>query len=571
MNNPSGTNNPTENIQGAAAWWQNAPWLEVLGIFLFATAVRFIYLDHTPLHDELYHVLAARSWLENGTFAIGDGSYTRSRYFTVMVAGAFYLFGESLWVARLPSLLAGSLLVAVVYIWTRWSMGRTTAILASLFIIFSPLAMYLSQYARFYSLQSLLVTSAAFAFYYLLHRPSLSMAVKVLWSIVIVIFLAFAKHLQITTLVALAGMGLWFFCYGVYQYVQKPKAQRKPWGILLLAFAGAGVLAIVAVLNGTAAHYLAVLTNTPHWGDVAGGSPNLRFYHYWLLEEYPALWSLFPLMAMLALAKKPGPIVFCLMIFVVAFVVHSFGGFKAPRYFSYVMPFLFIIWACALAELFPYLQKQVRKIVDNENQPFYPLMWRNLQGKAILSVVVLFFMISTPAFPLMLKMLTKADATWPEDAGYRGAADWRAAANTLQGKIDVDELVLTTSGVMALYYLGRFDIEVNDSNLRETRNATEFSRDYRTGRLMISTPQSLETLMSCYARGIIVGEERRFLHAPNLVPADTVAFVLKVMDEVKMPENSKMVAYRWKNDEAILTESCPSNLKSNPSSKNPES
>lgn len=547
---------------GQSGWrkssWGTRYWYDALALFFLAAAVRFIGLDHTPLHDELYHVLAAQSWLENGSFAIDEGSYTRSRFFTVLVAGFFYLFGDSLLAARLPSFIAGSLLVPVVYVWTRWSIGRSAALLAGLLLVFSPLMIHISQYARFYALQGLLIASATFIFYYLLHhnfrRHTTLMRTALLGFVGFALLLA--NHLQITTMIAVAGIGLWFFVFVLYQLMRAPKASRKPWIVLLAGFAGLGLVAVAALFNGTAEFYWQSLNNTPHWGKSAEGSLNIRFYHYWLLEEYPALWSLFPVLALLGMAKKPAPVLFCLSIFVVAFAFHSIAGFKAQRYFSYLMPFLFIIWAAGGSVLLPFLGQQVKKILEGEWAPLKRFMPPALQYGVFISTALIFFLLSTPAFPLVARMLTRADASWPENALYRGAADWQAAANALQGKIGREDLLITTSGVMARYYLGRYDVELNESNMLEVDSGKEFSRDYRTGHALISSGQSLKKLMQCYPRGFLVAEERRFLRAPRIVPPQTVILVKQTMTQMKMPRDSKMLAYMWENDEAKLTDEC---------------
>ena len=172
-------------------------WPEAAVLFLLALAIRFVNLDHTALHDELYHVLAARSWLDQGVFAIDGGSYTRGSLFTM--------------------------LVVVVYLWTHWSMGRLTALLASLFLIFSPLEIYLSQYARFYALQGLVFASAAFIFYFLVCSKSLNIAARTGLLVVVAVLLAVGVRLQVITLVGVAGMTLWFFCYTLYRCLQLPR------------------------------------------------------------------------------------------------------------------------------------------------------------------------------------------------------------------------------------------------------------------------------------------------------------------------------------------------------------
>ena len=71
----------------------------------------------------------------DGVPRIGDGVYERAQLFTMIVPWFFQQFGESLVVARLPSAIAGSLLVIAVYVWTRsvpevWLLGLLLCLVA---------------------------------------------------------------------------------------------------------------------------------------------------------------------------------------------------------------------------------------------------------------------------------------------------------------------------------------------------------------------------------------------------------------------------------------------------------
>jgi len=62
---------------------------------LVALAVRSVNPGHPPCIDELNHVFAAGSLLEDGTLTIHDGvAYARARLFTRLVAGFFFLLAR---------------------------------------------------------------------------------------------------------------------------------------------------------------------------------------------------------------------------------------------------------------------------------------------------------------------------------------------------------------------------------------------------------------------------------------------------------------------------------------------
>src|SRR3546814_4317252 len=86
-------------------------WIQVSILFLVLVLLRVAQIDREPHFDELYHLLAARSWAAEGTLRIAEGIYDRTPLYTIMLGWLFRLFGDGLVVARLPSVLFGSLWV----------------------------------------------------------------------------------------------------------------------------------------------------------------------------------------------------------------------------------------------------------------------------------------------------------------------------------------------------------------------------------------------------------------------------------------------------------------------------
>ena len=61
----------------------------------------------------------------------------------------------------MPSVIAGSLLVVAVFLWTRSVAGSLAAWIAALFVALAPISIQVSQFARFYALQGLVFWLAA--------------------------------------------------------------------------------------------------------------------------------------------------------------------------------------------------------------------------------------------------------------------------------------------------------------------------------------------------------------------------------------------------------------------------
>lgn len=139
--------------------------LAVLALLLGSLLIRLVGLGSPPEFDEMYTVLAAHGWSIDGEPRIAEGLYDRARLFTMIVAWFFNGLGESIVVARLPSVIAGSLLVVAVFLWTRAVAGNLAAWIAALFVALAPISIQVSQFARFYALQGLVFWLSAIGVY----------------------------------------------------------------------------------------------------------------------------------------------------------------------------------------------------------------------------------------------------------------------------------------------------------------------------------------------------------------------------------------------------------------------
>ena len=536
---------------------KHTQWYSGLAVFLCALLVRVLHLDHTPLYDEMYHVLAAQSWLRDGSLSIGDGLYERGRYFTLLVAGFFRLFGETLTVARLPSVIAGSLMVAATYSWLSASAGKMPALIGAVLLVFSPISIFLSQFARFYALHALLVVLASYAIYYLVAAQQRTSSGRLIAIFSAPVLLWFAYQLQVTTMIALAGLALWcglFYLPAAVAWLQR-QGVRKACLIVFLAVAII-VLFLLGAGDRLAAMWGRLLHESPHWAGGADGDHNLRFYYYWLLNEYPTLWSLFPIAVIIALVKYPRPAFFSSCIFITAFILHSIAGFKAYRYFGYAMPYLFIIFSLALAAIYPALKKLIVDFIACLPFASMSVRMKKLQYRAVLSVVLIFTVLVNPAFPLAFRMMTRGDASWSDSSIYRGSADWAAAAKILQPVIAQSDVVLTPSGIMALYFLGGYDLEINENTVEETASRKEFAIDPRTGKPAISTPASLKKVIACYPSGLIVAEQRRWQRAPHIVPKITAQVASSYAERIPLPDKLRIVAFKWHHPQTEYPQIC---------------
>ena len=530
---------------------------EVLALCAVALAVRLIELDHPPHPDELLHLLAARSLLEDGTLRVTEVAqpYTRAWMFTYLIAGLFAVFGESLEVARLPAVFGGTVLVGALFLAVRAVAGRTAAWIAGLLLCFYPVMLYHSQLARFYTVHALLFFVGASAVYLFLDEERRGARLGLL--IIAGGTLGLALHLQITTLVGLAGIGLGAAVLGGPATARQWVAHRRRWWI-------AGAVLVVAALS------LVVVWRSPvalRIADLFGYADlwaeehrfAVRFYHWRLLDHYPTLWTLFPLSVLLAVAVARRPALWATSIFAVAFLFHSTAAWKDERYLLYTMPMFFGISGVAAAELARLTRPLIERLLAGGRGDRLADRVAAPLASALLLAAGLFAAASNGAFSYTVRMLLPPPAEGAHRM-YRGDTDWGAASRRLRALADSAELVISSADVKSVYYVGRLDATLTATLLwgRDGRRP-EFNASPQTGRPTISTPGSLALLRDCASSGLVVIDRDHWRISWGV--ADPVADYLEANTErVPLLESDGVIVFRWREPATWKPRPCPPSI-----------
>ncbi|WP_157505362.1 glycosyltransferase family protein [Geminicoccus roseus] len=534
--------------------WRTGPAVPLF-LFLFCCALYAINLDKAPHFDELYHVLAARGYNATGNFAIAEGVYTRAWPFTRAVAALFSIFGEHLWVARLPSVLCIALMVTVLFIWMRREAGLLVAVIGAGLFAVSPFAVDIAQFARFYGIHGLAFLVGSLLTYDLVTRPRGVGPVAVRGALAIAAFLV-AIVFQVTTFIGIAALGLWAVLYLLVPWLARPEvtASRR-----LAVIAGLILLAAIALAaaaaSGKLSYALALYRSTALWAE--SNANDVTFYHVWMILYYPTFWTLLPVLLVVALVAHPRITFFAITVFGIAFVLHSFAGAKDLRYIFYATPFLFVVWGVGLAAV---LARAVRYFRDHSGVVLARLLpGRRVAGlvSAALVMAVIWLVAANAASIRTVLML--ADITIPPE---RPAPQWDLAKPILDPLIAGSDVVVVSSELEALYFLGSYDVLISRSRMGERAGAMgraeapEFSRDTRTGRPVISTPGSVEELMACYPRGIIITSIYRWRHGPML-SNEVADLIIQRATPVELPKASRVMAFTWDNEPTADPAGCP--------------
>jgi len=501
---PNGGNNINSNLGHSLFLGENHSeerrrYASILAALLaiFACAVRLPDLDHAIIGDELYHFLAAQSWLTEGRLRIADGVYQRASLFTIFLAQWLDLFGENIIVARLPSLLAGVALVVVVFLWAHRVAGPLAATIAAIFLALDPEQVQISQFVRFYALHVLLFWLGAISCYHLITDANQT-KIKTI-SLGVSCLAGAAYYLQVTTLIGLVAVAAWSISTLVL--TGRIKLSKTAWFALAIAIPLIFSAALWALGGGAFVADLAGMYNkAPLY--LTNHSNSFWYYHFNLIIYYPTLWPLMGLVVIIALAYVPRPASFCASIIIVTVILHSFAAAKHMRYVSYIQPFLFVLWGIALARIMPALFAFLEDVAVRV-LAWLRLAWLGRYGMvALLSAVGMFLVLSNGAF--VRTVVPMFGVTIPP---MKRAADWDTAKEVLTPLLSKADIVLTSDELHLLYYLGHYDITISKSRLWELSDHQEFSLDHRTGRPVISQSKSVELIMGCYDSGLVISHD----------------------------------------------------------------
>jgi hypothetical protein len=359
-----------------------------------------------------------------------------------------------------------------------------------------------------------------------------------------VLCFAGAFYFQITTAIGLVGIGLWLVVGVAFPTLAMLAPSRRRTFVVGAAAVGCVLAFVMLSLFGE--ELMRAYRSTTLFDEPTRN--HFWFYHLWLTLYYPTLWSIFPVAALIALPSKQRPALFSLYIFVPAFVLHSFAGPKDLDYLFYAFPFLFVIWAIAFISVVrassSFLGMTAERAVGALGLAPRPYLVR-----AVLAATIGFMLLANSATVRTPAML--AGVTVPPEVKH---PDWAAAAEPLRSWLESSSVVLTTSDLEALYFLGGYDVLINKSRWSELTGSgrIEFGRDSRTGKPIVSTPESVALIMDCIPDGLIVTSRHRWRVSHQLDDAIANLIVRRTVP-IELPRASQMMAFRWERPPGAAT------------------
>lgn len=523
--------------------WKASSWIAPAVVFSLALFLFSINLDRPPHPDELHHALAAQHLLETGVPSIAEGEYRRGMLHTWLVAISYEIFGEELASARIPPVLIMALVASVLFVWVRREAGELAAVISAALFILSPFTVEIAQFSRFYALQILYFLFGSICAFYSL-AAEISVARRVVLSGLAAALLALAYMQQVTTLFGIVGVAGWTTGVVVQKALFDTSANNAWKKVLAVSVVAAALLVVILatqteILDWVLRSYRRASLFNIHLRN------EFWFYFVRFFLFYPTLWSLIGLLTVFAVVQSPRLAWFVIAIFGISFLLISFAGSKAMRYFSFALPFLAVIWGVGLAYCFVPLSRFLEatrvELVSSLSLP------ERLGKRVATALLVIALTLIVIVNPFWLRTATViGDVALPYD---KPVTDWAAAREALAPWVTGADIMITTEELGAIYYLGRSDVRFSPSKIRELApdQRKEFGIDYRTGRPIITKPESLERLIECFSRGIVVGPIEHW-GEPTLIYDAEQAVIMRYARPVEVPEESHLYAWGWERE-----------------------
>lgn len=507
---------------------------DIIVLFVIASITRLVSINHSPYDDEMFHVLAAQSWSSGNSLSIGDGVYNRAYLFTIIIGYLFQLFGENLIIARLPALFMGVLWVIILFIWLRFSVGRMSGYIASLLFCFAPHAIELSQFCRFYTLHGVSFLLSCITIYIIFNKKLSSLKNSILGGIALFL-LIFAYHLQITTLIGIAGLVIWI----VIEFIRRNLKSLKK--ILFFTLTSIITIVIIMLVLNSTNHYKVdqSLFHTPYLIE-----NNIQYYHKLFLSQYPSLWPFLPIAIIFAIIIKPNIALPCSCIFLTSFIIHSIAGTQEERHIYYAVPFFFVIWGIIFQELIPYIRKysshlfyglaKTLKIQLSQLSTFWI--------KRIMMVIIfVFFVLCNGAFPRTIHTIFGKSYFFGLNQ-----SNWETSKDRLLQLANESSIVISTNFTKTLYYLDRLDIVFSKNIVEDSLHGKEFEKDPRFGKVVISSLNSLKQILSSYSSGLFIIQSAEW-RSPFRMDNETADFLESQVTKIELPEEARLIAFYWKD------------------------
>jgi hypothetical protein len=492
-------------------------------ILALAAWLRLGNLDQESLFvDEYMHVHAASEILASGAPLLPDGrSYRRALPYTYLVAGSFRLFGISERSARLPSAIAGTLLVLAAFgVGWRW-FGAPAGVLAAALVATAPPVVSTARLCRMYSVFELLYLAALFAYERGWEPHRKRPRGRLAWQLAapLLLFASYRMHLLTASFAAATA---------VYWPVMLAWTRERVYAAYLLLGAGAAAVALTAGVVDV--DHLLDAIEVPDWQQLRESQAD--FYTSTWAVVYPWLWWVAPPAAVYACWRygRTGFLLACHFAVPMALCSLVFGR-KELRYVSFLFPPL----ALLLAPVFVALAAALRDCWRREAPQWRsrPLWVRLLLPSLLLQAVAL-AAIAGAWPPLRASFYLRQRSFLP---------DWRGAYASVAAAARPGDALLAAVPLSAEYYLPRLGVRLVRSGSAAGGEASGLWLEAEPATWRFSLPE-LQRLIARHPRGWLVVEPAWF-QADSLTAPEVRREIRERMQPVAVDLDPPVLVFHW--------------------------
>ncbi|WP_406657585.1 glycosyltransferase family 39 protein [Methanolobus sp. ZRKC2] len=417
--------------------------------------------------DELFHVFAAISMLENGQPILSSGlPYERSFPTTWLASESFKLFGISEVSARLPFMIIGVLSIIATYYLIKNTYDKKTAILTTLLLSFAPLQIHWSLNARMYILLQLLYVFFLFVLYIFSREimrglesrefNEIKVAFFTFLLIGIVWFTSFVHQFYIL----FVATGLTFFVYLTsMRLLDKKKIFNERDFLISFVIVISLVLIFIRIL----------FLNTPFLTTFApiGMRSGIGFYVFLIGKHFTVL-SLFAALSIIMLSKKDNCSSIIVIGYFIPFILLTlFLEAKNSRYLFFAFPLFIAIASNGIIEVW-------RNIKSNKSDRY------KAPTKYLLILLVSILVIQTG-----IGLYHETFHTYQPIPYEDPHPHWRFASDYVKQNIKDDDIVLSTMPICTQYYLGETDYWLRQNEYYSFEDDEGILRDRYTGAIIL--------------------------------------------------------------------------------------
>ena len=505
-----------------------------LGFFL-----RFHNLGIQSFHyDEAFHVFAAKSIIETGENNLPGGKpYLRSPLVTSSGVFLFKHFGISEIVARVPSVVLGTVTIFLIFYFVRRHLGTTTAIISSLLYATSPFAISLSRFFRYYSelqvfyitlfflLLTLVITPYSVKSFKTFIQDIKSNKIKIMLTSIAIIILTFLlyKDNKITMLIYVS-MAFIIILRSVSESIRSNSYEALKKIDLILLASSFVIVFLVFILSPITIKKLYWQTQSFNISSTAN-SLDVFYYAKILFNDYPFSLILLPLGSIFLCKHHSWKGAFIVSGFFIPLVIMStIFQFRIDRFMGFLMPLFFIIIGGAIVFLSNYLKDKI---------------FIHRLHMHVVMVLLIICVFSYHSIGAITNIHNNPKGHYTE----LQSMDMKYAKQLFAKKMTHGDVIIATPTLVISHYLDRNVDYILDENKGESPSNLRTSLHY-SGATIIFNKKVLSRIINTTERGWIIFE-KKYWDGGYTFSTELRNFIKKKTTNEKKFNQAGMKVFTW--------------------------